>query len=114
LKKLFKKFLMLRAVIRLNRQAKNKYSNKNDEMVKKALVLITEHTEESEAVIPVDTLRRAGVECLIAGVDTVQPVTCAQRVRIVPDVELSRCFNDIFDLILVPGGPGSENLANVC
>jgi len=34
-------------------------------------------------------------------------------VRIVPDVELSRCFNDVFDLILVPGGPGAENLAKV-
>ena len=104
---------MFRAIIRLNRQSKN-YSTKKDKMVKKALVLISEYTEESEAVIPVDVLRRAGVECLIAGVDTAQAVTCALKVRIVPDVELSLCFNDLFDLILIPGGPGADNLANVC
>jgi putative intracellular protease/amidase len=67
---------MFRAIIRLNRQSKN-YSTKKDKMVKKALVLISEYTEESEAVIPVDVLRRAGVECLIAGVDTAQAVACA-------------------------------------
>ena len=96
---------MQRAILRLNRSTKN---NEKSKMVIKALVFLIDGNEESEVVITVDTLRRAGIECILAGVNDAQPVTCVQHLRILPDIELSRLENEDFDIIVVPGGPGSE------
>lgn len=98
---------MQRAILRLNR-----YSPKN-KMVKKAVLFLTEKAEDTEVVITVDTLRRSGFEVIIAGVNGVEPVTCVQYTRIVPDVEIERLQNEVFDVVIVPGGPGSDSLNSV-
>ncbi|MFN9940360.1 MAG: DJ-1/PfpI family protein, partial [bacterium] len=107
------KLIMERAVLRLNRSPHSRHHIENQDqnetnMVKKALVFLIDGNEESELITTVDALRRADVECLIAGVHGNHPVTCVQHVRIIPDLELNRCENEIFDAVIVPGGPGSE------
>ena len=79
-------------------------------MVKKALIFLIDGCEEAELVNIVDVLRKADVECLIAGVNGTEPVECVQHVRISPDLELERCGNEIFDAVIVPGGPGAGQL----
>lgn len=71
-------------------------------------------TEEIEALIPVDVLRRAGVEVVL--VSTTGQPTCisAHGVTLTADVIIEDVsdFSDA-DLLMIPGGmPGSENLCN--
>lgn len=79
-------------------------------MVKTALVPIAEGTEEIEAVCIIDTLRRAGVEVVVASVGE-RTVRSSRGVVITADETLSSCEGRKFDLIALPGGmPGSERL----
>ncbi|XP_043243226.1 Parkinson disease protein 7 homolog [Amphibalanus amphitrite] len=76
-------------------------------MVKKALVLVAEGTEEMEAVTIVDVLRRAEVEVTVAGVAGCEPVRCSRSVRIVPDAALSSAADaGPYDALVLPGGLG--------
>ncbi len=82
-------------------------------MVKKALIFLIEGCDETELVNTVAALRKADVECIIGGVGEHKPIQCAQYVRILPDVELARLENEIFDAVIVPGGPGADKLTRV-
>jgi DJ-1 family protein len=77
-----------------------------------ALVILASGSEEMEAAIVVDVLRRAEVSVTLAGLGGAQPITCSRNVRIVPDVALEATLGS-FDAIVLPGGgPGSERLAD--
>jgi len=66
--------------------------------------------EEVEAVTPIDYLRRAGVEVVVAGVGTMTP-TGAHGLRIAVDVDAASLSGE-FDGVVLPGGmPGASNLA---
>ena len=56
-----------------------------------------------ETVIVVDTLRRGGIDVILAGVNGEESVICSRKVRIVPDVGLSQVINETFDAVIVPG-----------
>lgn len=69
----------------------------------KVLVPISNGTEDMEAVIIIDMLRRAGCEVLVAGDGNV--VICARGVRLVPDITIEDINDDeTFDAIVFPGG----------
>ncbi|MGB2600973.1 MAG: DJ-1 family glyoxalase III [Candidatus Omnitrophota bacterium] len=79
-------------------------------MNKKALVILAQGFEEIEAVIPIDMLRRAEVEVIVAGVGG-ETITGSREVIIKPDVSLEECDLEP-DAVILPGGmPGAENLA---
>lgn len=98
---------MQRAIIRLNRSKHRK------KMVVKALIFLTEKAEDTEVVIPIDILRRADIEAIVAGVQGTEAVSCVEKTRIVPDLDVEQCQNDLFDVLVFPGGPGYEHLQNV-
>ncbi len=78
---------------------------------KRAGILLAEGFEEIEAVIPIDLLRRGGVEVLIIGV-THREVTGAHGITITSDVLLENVDPQGLDAVILPGGmPGSSNLA---
>lgn len=78
-------------------------------MNKKILFPIANGTEEAEAVITIDLLRRAGIEVVVAGISEV--ITTAHNIKIIPDVLLTKISkNDIFDAIVLPGGLGGVNM----
>ncbi|KAJ1537409.1 hypothetical protein HK405_014662, partial [Cladochytrium tenue] len=73
------------------------------------LVVVADGSEEMEAVIVIDVLRRAGnVDVVVAGLEGAGEVKCSRGVRIVPDTGLEDVAGDLsrFSCIVLPGGMG--------
>ncbi|XXG86676.1 hypothetical protein AAC387_Pa11g1524 [Persea americana] len=78
---------------------------------KKVLVPVGLGTEEMEAVILVDVLRRAGADVLMASVEPELKIEGSAGTKLVSDTLISSCSDEIFDLVALPGGmPGSTRL----
>ncbi|KAI7840257.1 hypothetical protein COHA_006039 [Chlorella ohadii] len=78
---------------------------------KRVLVPIGRGSEEMEAVITIDVLRRAGAEVTVASVEDSLEVVCARQTKIVADKSIGECAGESWDLIALPGGmPGAERL----
>ena len=78
----------------------------------KVYVFLANGFEDIEALIPVDVLRRGGVDVTTVSVeDDSQIVTSAHNVQMVADAMLADCDCSDADLLLLPGGmPGASNL----
>ena len=74
-------------------------------MKKQVLCLLVDGFEEIETVTPVDLLRRAGVEVVIASLHG-KLATGRGGIRLEADVVLEDVEPGGFDLLLIPGGPG--------
>ncbi|OMJ25729.1 Glutathione-independent glyoxalase DJ-1 [Smittium culicis] len=84
--------------------------------VNKAIIFITDGTEEIEATVTIDVLRRAGIEVLVCGVSEqrLPYYTCSRLLKIVPDVVLDfDLINfDNFNAVIIPGGAeGAKTLS---
>ncbi|PIE03988.1 MAG: DJ-1 family protein [Spirochaetales bacterium] len=76
----------------------------------RAVVFLAEGFEEVEAVTPIDYLRRAGAEVVIAGVGTKCP-RGARGIAVQADADAGE-LSGYFDAAVLPGGlPGADNLA---
>jgi len=71
----------------------------------KALVPIANGCEEMEAVIIVDTLRRADWDVTVAGL-TAGTIEASRGIKLVPDTPWDQINPDDFDVLLLPGGFG--------
>lgn len=69
------------------------------------LVLLCKGFEEAEVAIPVDLLRRGGVEVALCGVETSEVVS-AHAITFGTDVMLCDVDLDKVDMVFVPGGLG--------
>ncbi|KAJ2819343.1 hypothetical protein GGI24_004816 [Coemansia furcata] len=83
---------------------------------KRAIVFIANGTEEMEAVITVDVLRRAGIQVLVLAAVEISngPVVCSRGVKLVPDAYLGDDSVKIttYDAVVIPGGvEGSATLS---
>jgi 4-methyl-5(b-hydroxyethyl)-thiazole monophosphate biosynthesis len=79
-------------------------------MKKRALFLLAPGFEEIETVTPIDLLRRAGAEVIVASVSGEQLVTGRNEITLRADAVLADVADDDFDLLVVPGGPGVKTL----
>ncbi|KAK9302309.1 hypothetical protein QLX08_005722 [Tetragonisca angustula] len=80
---------------------------------KTALLLIAEGSEEMEAVITTDVLRRVGIDVTVAGLTENPCVKCSRDVKICVDAKLSDAVNQKYDVVILPGGlNGSKAFAN--
>lgn len=80
-------------------------SSDSEEMSElKALVFLAPGAEDMETVITTDMLRRAGIHVTIGGVEGDAPVTCSNKVVIVPDASLESVADHTFDAVIIPGG----------
>ncbi|MEP2775748.1 MAG: DJ-1 family glyoxalase III [Luteolibacter sp.] len=77
--------------------------------MKRVLCLLENGFEEIEAIAPVDLLRRAGIEVVMAGVSGLE-VTGKCGVRVLADVELNNVDFLGFDVLFLPGGPAVMKL----
>lgn len=71
----------------------------------KALIPIASGCEEMEAVIIIDTLRRAEWDVTVAGL-TAGAIEASRGVKLVPDTTWDQINPDDFDVLLLPGGFG--------
>ena len=80
--------------------------------MKRAAIVLTTGFEEIEAIAPMDILRRAGVEVDIVGVSS-NMVTGSHDLTISTDKELLKVMNELYDVLILPGGmPGAKLLKN--
>ncbi|XP_030525004.1 protein DJ-1 homolog C [Rhodamnia argentea] len=78
---------------------------------KKVLIPIGFGTEEMEAVVLIDVLRRAGANVTVASVEPQLQVETSGGVKLVADVSIAECCDEVYDLVALPGGmPGSAQL----
>jgi len=71
----------------------------------KVLIPLANGCEEMEAVIIIDTLRRAELDVTAVGL-TAGIITAANGVKLVPDTTWDQINPDDFDVLLLPGGFG--------
>ena len=76
----------------------------------KALMIIAEGFEEIEAVTPIDLLRRAGIEVTSASTESTLQITGGRGIVLTADQMLAECMPQIFDMLVIPGGPGVDAL----
>lgn len=73
------------------------------------LVPLSQDCEELEAVTVIDLLRRAGIKVVTAGLDD-RPVKASRGVVLIPDTTLDDAMGLEFDMVVLPGGKGADNL----
>jgi protein deglycase len=74
------------------------------------LVLLADNFEEIEAFTPVDLLRRADVEVVIASLNENRHAIGRSGIIAHGDCALSAVGSRLFDLLFLPGGAGVKNL----
>jgi len=74
------------------------------------LTLLADGFEEIEAITPIDFLRRAGVEVTVASLAEHRHVTGRSGLTVHADMALAGIGDRLFDLLLLPGGPGVKTL----
>jgi DJ-1 family protein len=72
----------------------------------RALIPIADGCEEMEVVIVADTLRRAGWNVVLAGLNGMDPILASRKVKIIPDARWEELDLLSFDLLVLPGGAG--------
>lgn len=80
-------------------------------MIKMIYFLLADGFEESEAVVPYDLLKRAGLDIKLVSVGTIILVNSAHNIKIECDILLKDLnYKDMEMLVLPGGGKGVENL----
>jgi 4-methyl-5(b-hydroxyethyl)-thiazole monophosphate biosynthesis len=70
------------------------------------LVPIANGTEEMEATMIIDVLRRAKTNVVVASLEDKLEIVASRKVKMVADVLLDEAVKQQYDLILLPGGLG--------
>ncbi|MEI6352126.1 MAG: DJ-1 family glyoxalase III [Verrucomicrobiota bacterium] len=79
-------------------------------MSKRVLCLLAPGLEEIETITPVDLLRRAGAEVVMASVTGEEFVKGRSEITIRADASIEDSADVNYDLLLIPGGPGVKAL----
>ncbi len=75
--------------------------------MKKVCVILADGFEEVEAITPVDYLRRAGIEVVVAGLGG-REIVGGHGMEFTADAALDDIDNEDFDCVVVPGGGGGS------
>jgi len=81
-------------------------------MSKKVYVFLAEGFEETEAIVPIDILRRAGLHVITVSISQNKLVSGSHNISVMADTLFSNNNYADADLMLLPGGPGTKNLEN--
>ena len=74
-------------------------------------VFLANGFEETEAITPIDMLRRCGKKVITVGV-TGKVVTGSHNISVACDITIDETVTDGLEMIVLPGGmPGTKNLA---
>ena len=75
-------------------------------MKKKVIVVLADGFEEIEAITPIDVLRRAGTEVIVAALETIE-VKSSRGLVVRADILLDD-LKETPDAVVLPGGPGAK------
>ena len=75
----------------------------------RVLIPVADGSEEMEAVILVDVLRRAGWDVVLASIQGDGPITGARETKLLPDARWETLDLLSFDILALPGGIGGTN-----
>lgn len=79
--------------------------------MKKVYVFLADGFEDVEALIPIDVLRRGGVDVTTVSITDFPLAQSAHQVNIEADMMFEQCDFSDADLLFLPGGmPGASNL----
>ena len=79
--------------------------------MEKIAILLAPGFEETEVIVPMDVLRRCGLNALLIAVDGTPSVTGTHGAALVADGALADADPAEFSAVILPGGlPGSTNL----
>jgi len=74
------------------------------------LIPLAQGCEELEAITIADLFVRAGIKVTTAGLDDL-PVVASRGITIIPDTQIDKVRDELFDMIILPGGlPGADHL----
>ena len=80
--------------------------------MKRVCVFFADGTEECEALLVVDILRRAKIEVVTASINGTTQVCSSHAITLQTDATVEQVQNQMFDAVVVPGGlPGTTHLA---
>lgn len=79
-------------------------------MKKRVLCLLVPGFEEIEVIAPVDLLRRADAEVILASIKGEKLVSGRCGVIVQADAPLAEVAGQSFDLLFIPGGPGVKTM----
>lgn len=71
-------------------------------------IFLVDGFEDIEAMVVIDLLRRANISVDIVSVFNQQFVTSSHKVVVMPDIHLEQCHFDAYDMLVLPGGPGTH------
>ena len=78
--------------------------------MKKTAVLLFDKFEEIEGITPVDILRRAGVDVKTLSVEPTKTVVGRSSIEVKCDALFEDAKGEIFDALVISGGPGTDKL----
>lgn len=76
----------------------------------RALIILHPQFEEIEAVVPIDLLSRADIQITSATTTENLLVTGRSGITMKANVTLGSILDEVFDLIILPGGPGISSI----
>ena len=76
---------------------------------KKVLVFLVNGFEEIESMAPIDLLRRAGIIVDTVSINEDNQVTSSRKIRVLTDKTIDEINFENYEMIVLPGGPGTEN-----
>lgn len=89
---------------------KRQIDYRNDIMSTRALCILTDGFEEVEAITPIDLLRRAEVDVTLAAQHHRLTLRGRNGIQVQAQVTLDAVDTELYDLLLIPGGPGVKSL----
>ncbi|CAK9834170.1 Protein dj-1beta [Anthophora retusa] len=75
---------------------------------KTAILLLADGSEEMEAVITTDVLRRGGIDVTVAGLSDSPCIKCSRDVKICADEKFQDVIGKKYDVVVLPGGLGGS------
>lgn len=81
-------------------------------MRKKVALFLVKDFEEMEAIIPIDILRRAGIIVDTVSITSENIVESSRNIKIFSDKIINEINFDDYEMIILPGGPGTKNYYN--
>lgn len=74
----------------------------------KAAIFLTDGFEDIEAISVIDLLRRAHISVDTVSVFNQDEVISSHQITVKPDIMINQCLFHTYDILVLPGGPGSK------